>query len=128
MFALEEVTLNSHETLAALRKHLEALNNRHYRNPSERSAPLSFEASEICRSSPYFSCHSSRCLLMAFVPQEFRSAAVPCRHIALNESGETLDMLYRTSTNEGTEEAARKWLASAIRKLESETGEQRRAA
>jgi hypothetical protein len=65
---------------------------------------------------------------MAFVPPEFRSEAVPCLHIALNESGETLDMLYRTSTNERTNEAAKKWLASAIRKLEFEPGEQRKAA
>jgi hypothetical protein len=120
--------LNSDEILAALRKQLEILNKRNFRNPSGRSAPLSFEDSEICRSSPYFSCRSSRCLLMAFVPQEFRSEAVPCLHIALNESGETLDMLYRTSTNEKTNEAARKWLASAIRNLESETSAQRRAA
>ena len=120
--------MNSEETLAALRKQLEALNKRDSRNPSGWSAPLSFEDSEICRSNPYFSCRSSRCSLMAFVPPEFRSEAVPCLHIALNESGETLDMLYRTSTNEKTTEAARKWLASAIRKLESETGAQRRAA
>ena len=120
--------MNSEETLAALRKQLEALNKRDFRNPSGWGAPLPFEDSEICRSSPYFSCRSSRCSLMAFVPQEFRSEAVPCLHIALNESGETLDLLYRTSTSERTNEAAKKWLASAIRKLEFEPGEQRKAA
>ena len=120
--------MNSQETLAALRKQLEVLNKRNHLNPNGRSAPLSFENSEICRSSPYFSCRSSRCSLMAFVPEEFRSEAVPCLHIALNESGETLDMLYRTSTTEKTNEAAQKWLASAIRKLEFETGAQRTAA
>ena len=119
--------MNSEETLAALRKQLEVL-NKNIRNTSGRSAPLSFEDSEICRSSPYFSCRSSRCSLMAFVPPEFRSEAVPCLHIALTESGETLDMLYRTSTSEKTNEAAQKWLASAIRKLEYETGAQRKAA
>ena len=120
--------MNSEETLAALRKQLEVLNKRNHRNPNGQSAPLSFEDSEICRRSPYFSCRSSRCSLMAFVPPEFRSEAVPCLHIALNESGETLDMLYRTSTNEQTNEAAQKWLAFAIRKLEFETGAQRKAA
>jgi hypothetical protein len=55
---------------------------------------------------------------MSFVPKEFCSEAVPCRHIPLNETGETLDSLYQTGTNEEIEQTLRSWLLETIRQLE----------
>jgi len=61
-------------------------------------APAVFEDSPIC---PNF-CDPARphpcdsCLLEQFVPQERRADGIPCRHIRLNEQGQTVEDLYRT--------------------------------
>ena len=101
-------------TLTALRNHLELLE----RNGSSNSQ-LHFEDSDICFRSPFFSCSSSRCALMHFVPKEFRCEAAPCRHIPLNAKGESLEMLYSIGTGHEIDSAVRAWLSSVIEKLES---------
>lgn len=58
------------------------------------------------------------CILMQFVPADQISKKVPCRHIPLNEQGETLDSLYRSGTQEEIETAVAKWLRARIRELE----------
>jgi hypothetical protein len=58
---------------------------------------------------------------MDFVPKECHYEAVPCRHIPLNEAGETVDSLYRTGTNEEIERALRQWLLTTIKRLEQPT-------
>ena len=62
----------------------------------------------------------SECLLMRFVPAERRSEAVPCRHIPLTESRETVDSFYRSGTQQELEEALGNWLRSTIQRLEEE--------
>ena len=62
----------------------------------------------------------SECALMHLVPPELRSAKIPCRHIPLNESGETLDSLYRYSDQCEIEETVRSWLRATIQRLEEE--------
>ena len=64
------------------------------------------------------------CVLMQLVPRERRSEKIPCRHIPFNESGDTLDSLYRYSSQVEIEERVTDWLRSTIRFLE----EQREAA
>jgi hypothetical protein len=100
-------------TLTALRNHLELLE----RNGSGDSQ-LHFEDSDICFRSPFFSCSSSRCALMHFVPKESRSEVAPCRHIPLNANGESLEMLYSIRTRHEIDSAVRAWLSSVIEKLE----------
>jgi hypothetical protein len=58
------------------------------------------------------------CFLLDFVPKQSRHEAIPCRHISLNESSETLDTLYRTATNEEIEQSLREWLLKTIAGLE----------
>lgn len=119
--------MKSYETLSALKNHLHSLNrNEHER--SNRSAPLYFEDSEICRSSPFFSCRSSRCVLMAFVPEQHRSEAMPCRFIPLNDRGQTLQKLYQSGTLEETQANVRGWLLAVIGRLESAQSEAQEAA
>ena len=90
---------------------------------------LSFVDSEICCRSSFYSCRSSRCGLMRFVPERFRSEAVPCHHIPLNESGQTLEMLYRTgTTKEELAASVRAWLHSTVGTLEPTRSEEQRAA
>jgi len=101
-------------TLAGLRNHFELLSRK-----EQGSIPLHFEDSDICCRSPFFSCRSSRCVLMNFVPEEFRSEAAPCRHIPLTEKGESLELLYSRRTKHEVEFAVRGWLSSMIDTLES---------
>jgi hypothetical protein len=60
------------------------------------------------------------CVLMQLVPSELRSEEIPCRHIPLNSSGETLDSLYRYGDQYEIEEEVRNWLRSTIQRLEEE--------
>ena len=57
-------------------------------------------------------------MLLEFVPKESRQQMVPCRHIPLNESGETLATLYNTGTNEEIQLTLREWLLKRITELE----------
>lgn len=62
----------------------------------------------------------SDCVLMQLVPPECRSEKIPCRHIPLGASGETLDSLYRHGDQPEIEEAVRGWLRATIERLEEE--------
>ena len=68
----------------------------------------------------------SNCVLAHLVPLERRSAKIPCRHIPLNSSGDTLDSLYRYSEQYEIEERVGEWLRAAIQQLEEERVAQRR--
>lgn len=60
------------------------------------------------------------CVLMHWVPAESRGEKVPCRHIPLGPTGETLDSLYRWGDQREIEEAVAGWLHTTIEKLEQE--------
>jgi hypothetical protein len=62
----------------------------------------------------------SACALMQLVPSSRRFATHPCWHIALNESGETLDSLYRYSDQSQIEETVSNWLRATINQLEEQ--------
>jgi hypothetical protein len=68
-----------------------------------------------CKDSPDPCTH---CVLTQLVPPEFRSAKTPCRHIPLNEAGESLDTLYRYDNQPEVEDTAGKWLQETIAKLQ----------
>jgi hypothetical protein len=56
--------------------------------------------------------------LLDFVPEQSRLEVIPCRYIPLDESGETLETLYSTGTNEEIQKALREWLLKTIAGLE----------
>ena len=60
----------------------------------------------------------SDCVLIHLVPAELSSAKIPCRHIPLNATGETLDSLYRYSEQNEIEETVGDWLRAIIQRLE----------
>jgi hypothetical protein len=62
----------------------------------------------------------SNCVLMHLVPIEVRSAKIPCRHIPLNSSGDTLNSLYGRGEQYEIEEKVGEWLRAAIDQLEAE--------
>ncbi|HYL87064.1 MAG TPA: hypothetical protein VE263_22770 [Candidatus Angelobacter sp.] len=87
-----------------------------------RRQPLIFEDSLSCMN---FNSQADRapctsCLLMQFVPPASVLEQVPCRHIPLNASGQTLAALYESGTQQEIEEAMASWLKSAIRHLEQQ--------
>src|SRR5260370_35241331 len=49
-----------------------------------------------------------------------RAEKIPCRHIPLNDSEETLDTLYRYSNQAEIEETVEEWLQTTIRVLEEQ--------
>ncbi|MGA2429810.1 MAG: hypothetical protein ABSH13_15030 [Candidatus Acidiferrum sp.] len=59
----------------------------------------------------------SECALIDAVPAEARDRKFPCRYIPLNETGETLDSLYRSGTQEEIEATLAKWLKAEIVEL-----------
>jgi hypothetical protein len=85
---------------------------------------LTFEDSPTCLNfnDPMRSLPCSDCVLMRFVPQERRSASLPCRFIKLNEMGQTLQSFYRWGSEQDVEEVMRAWLRATIKKLEEERG------
>jgi len=62
----------------------------------------------------------SACALMYLVPPQARAEKIPCRHIPLNDSGETLDSLYRYSSQAEIQETVEEWLQTTIRRLEEQ--------
>lgn len=112
------------ELLDALNSQKTFLERGGYRQSSRTpwKAPLIFEDSPIClnfrlaaRPHP-----CTKCVLMRFVPLRRRTARVPCRYIALNAAGETVDGLYRYASPQELEVAVSGWLQVAIHKLEAE--------
>ena len=59
------------------------------------------------------------CLLMQLVPASARAESVPCHHIPLNDSGETLESMDRGGNQQQMEEAMIAWLKRAIAELEA---------
>jgi hypothetical protein len=62
----------------------------------------------------------SECVLMQLVPPALRTAKIPCRHIALNAYGETLDSMYRYADQYDLETVFANWLRTTIARLEGE--------
>lgn len=60
------------------------------------------------------------CLLMQFVPAERRSENVPCHHIPLNRSGETIATVEDGGRHEQMEEDVKEWLRATIKRIEAE--------
>jgi hypothetical protein len=60
------------------------------------------------------------CLLMQFVPPERRDEDVPCHHIPLNRSGETIASIEDRDRQQQLEDDVKDWLRSTIRRIEAE--------
>ena len=62
----------------------------------------------------------SECLLNDFVPGDSQQEKVPCHHIPLNASGETVHTMERQRSQAETEDALRNWLRATITRIEQE--------
>jgi hypothetical protein len=112
--------VNPHLAVSGLKDHLRCLESQNSRNQPGSSFKLYFEDANVCCKSPFICCRSSRCALIHFVPEGSRDEPTPCRHIPLDERGETLHSLYAKGAMEQTHAAVRNWLVSTIAMLDSE--------
>jgi len=110
--------------LDVLSRELEFVEKGGYRHPSRAAwrPQFMFQDSPTClnfnaRDLP---APCTDCVMMQVVPADSQQRKFPCRYIALNERGETLDLLYRTGTREETEMAFKDWLKTTIARLERE--------
>ena len=78
-----------------------------------------FQDAPSCVCFPYHK-HDSECALMQLVPPEFRSESIPCHHIPLNQSGETVSALEGRGDQQELEDALKTWLRTTIEKIERE--------
>ena len=108
----------SKDRLRMLKNELQYLYGGGYRSPILWRSPRIFEDSPTCPKDPWSACPHGDCVLLEFVPKESVQQTVPCRHIPLNESGETLATLYNTGTNEEIQQILREWLLKRIAELE----------
>ena len=108
------------DRLRVLRNELQFLDSGGYHSPIIWRSPRIFEDSPTCPKDPWSACPHGDCVLLEFLPEESRAQTIPCRHIPLNESGETLATLYNTGTNEEIQLALREWLRKCIAELEQE--------
>lgn len=93
------------------------------RSPREPwRAQLIFEDSPSCMNydSKENKAPCAECALMQFVPADKQNENVPCRHIPLTPSGESLYELYRGGTEQEIQDALADWLRREIAKLEVE--------
>ena len=81
-----------------------------------------FEDSPTCLNFRNFAeRHScSQCVLIGFVPKGHTQGPFPCRYIPLDEDAHTLDLLYRTATEEEAHAIVANWLRNTIAQLKHE--------
>jgi hypothetical protein len=113
-----------HEILESLKFELRFLEDGGYgRSPRTPWRPqFIFEDSPTCLNfdDPARPHPCNECMLMQFIPGEFRELNSPCRFIPLNEKGQSVDYFYRCGTQPELEEALASWLRREIRRLEDQ--------
>jgi hypothetical protein len=62
----------------------------------------------------------SECMLIDFVPESQRGESVPCHHIPLTPTGETVSTLDTRDQQRKLEEAVIVWLRAVIARMEKE--------
>ncbi len=112
------------DVLTTLRAELAYLEMGGYRSPQQAAwrPQFIFQDSPTCLNYRNFAKRipCNQCPLMDFVPNGCKQERFPCRFIPLDESGQTLDSLYRTGTEEETHAIVANWLKNTITRLERE--------
>lgn len=118
------MTNDKRDLLEVLKAELDFLEKGEYRHPARAAwrPQFMFQDSPTCLNFEP-SKHPkpcSDCALMQLVPVDPQERKFPCRYIALNERGDTLDLLYRTGTQEELESVFAQWLKTTIARLGQE--------
>src|SRR4051812_22401627 len=69
---------------------------------------------------PYRAHPCAECDLIEFVPPAGHSEAVPCHHIPLTRTGETIASLEAEEDQQKLEESVKEWIRTKIKQIEEE--------
>jgi hypothetical protein len=126
------MTKDKRDLLDVLKAELEFVEKGGYRHPTRAAwrPQFMFQDSPTCLNfePTQHPKPCSDCALMQLVPAHSEERKFPCRYIALNEQGDTLDTLYRTGTQEEIESGFSQWLKTTIERLERARVESVRAS
>lgn len=119
------MTSDQQDILEILKSELEFIEKGGYRVPEkEQAEPVStmFADSATCLNYgyPYRVHPCGECPLMEFVPEDRRVSPMPCHHIPLDESGQTVEALEEAQNPTGMQAAVKTWLQQTISRIESQ--------
>jgi hypothetical protein len=115
----------SQNTLAILKSELEFIEKGGYGVPEKKEAGAAstiFADSVTCLNYgyPYRTHPCGECPLMEFVPDDKRLSAMPCHHIPLDQSGQTVEAMEEVQDQVAMRDALKTWLRKTISQLESQ--------
>jgi hypothetical protein len=112
------------DVLTVLQAELAFVEGGGYRTPQQAAwrPQFIFEDSPTCLNYRNFGKRlpCSQCALIDFVPNGHKQQQFPCRYIPLDQSAHTLDLLYRTATEEEAHAMVASWLRNTIAQLKHE--------
>ena len=113
------------EILEILKSELEFIEKGGYGVPGKQPAgavSTMFADSVTCLNYgyPYRVHPCGECPLMEFVPEDRRVSPMPCHHIPLDSSGQTVEALEEAQNPAGMQEAVKTWLRETISRIESQ--------
>jgi len=113
------VAWDKREIVGLLRLEMDNIRQRGF-GPYFRDSVLCINAGKSLRADP-----CDQCLLLKFVPEGARKEAVPCYHIPLNATGETVTSLRGQPAAKQLEAAVLGWMEATVTRLEKELDDDR---
>lgn len=112
------------DILEILRSELEFIEKGGYGAPNQQetgAAATIFGDSLTCLNYgyPYRIHPCGECPLIDFVPEDRRVSPMPCHHIPLDSSGETVERMEEKGKQARMQEAVKTWLRHTISRIES---------
>jgi hypothetical protein len=112
------------DILEILKSELEFIEKGGYGVPEQQAEVVStiFADSLTCLNYgyPYRVHPCGECPLMEFVPEDRRISPMPCHHIPLDSSGQTVEALEGAQNQAGMQEAVKTWLRETISRIQSQ--------
>ena len=112
------------DVLTVLQAELAFVEGGRYRTPQQAAwrPQFIFEDSPTCLNYRIFGKRlpCNQCTLIDFVPNGHKQQQFPCRYIPLDQDAHTLDLLYRTATEEEAHAMVASWLRKTIAQLKHE--------
>jgi len=93
---------------------------RSVRTPWKPTSPFQDSLTCLNFGYPYRPHPCEECHLIEFVPADKRAETIPCHHIPLGKSGETVDTLELEENQQKMESEMKKWLRVKIKEMEDE--------
>lgn len=110
------------DTLEVLKTELDFIEKGGYHpaDPTAWRAKSIFQDSPTCLNfkDPQGRHPCDECRLISFVPSACRKQRVPCHHIPLTETGDTVESVERWADQQELEEVVKSWLRRTIKQLE----------